>query len=198
MVHSAFGSAFACAAVAPPAVRMSANAISSQLGPRSTRRYSCTDRVGDYPGSPPAGNALTTTGLVTSRPWFCNHLVVLVQSQADQSRDRLRRTTLAARAAGVTIVAATLVALVFSLRSGILERLARTADWVPLVESVVNDLVFAATELCNKIWQKISLLPALRPASRRSPSSVRSGRSWWMCRVPGRHQDNERATRWRC
>jgi hypothetical protein len=72
------------------------------------------------------------------------NLVLLVQSRADQSRDRLRRTTLAARAAGITIVGATLVALVFTLRSAVIEGLAKTADWVPLVESIVNDLVFAA------------------------------------------------------
>ena len=72
------------------------------------------------------------------------HLVVLVQSQAEESHDRLRRRTLVARAASFTIVAATVVALVFSLRSAVLDGLARTTDWVPLVESVINDLVFAA------------------------------------------------------
>jgi hypothetical protein len=72
------------------------------------------------------------------------HLVVLVQSEAGQSRDRLRRTTLAARTAGVTIVAATLFVLILSLRSAVIDGLARTANWVPLVESIVNDLVFAA------------------------------------------------------
>lgn len=71
-------------------------------------------------------------------------LVALVQSEADRSRERLRRTTLAARIVGVAIVAATLVALAFSLRSAVVDGLARTVDWVPLVESVVNDLVFAA------------------------------------------------------
>lgn len=71
-------------------------------------------------------------------------LVVLVQSQAEQSHDRLRRRTLVARAASIAIVGATVVALVFGLRSAVLEGLARTTDWVPLVESVVNDLVFAA------------------------------------------------------
>jgi hypothetical protein len=71
-------------------------------------------------------------------------LVVLVQTQADQSHDRLRRTTLAARAAGITIVGATLIALVLSMRSAVIEGMPRTADWVPLVESVINDLVFAA------------------------------------------------------
>jgi hypothetical protein len=72
------------------------------------------------------------------------HLVARVRSEAGQSRDRLRRTTLAARAVGITIVAATLILLVISLRSAVMHGLAKTADWVPLIESVVNDLVFAA------------------------------------------------------
>jgi hypothetical protein len=71
-------------------------------------------------------------------------LVELVQTEAAQSRDRLRRTKLAARTAGIIIVGATLIALAFSLRSAAVDGLAHTADWVPLVESVVNDLVFAA------------------------------------------------------
>ena len=72
------------------------------------------------------------------------HLVDLVQSQAAHSRDRLRRTKLAARTAGIIIVGATLMALAFTLRSAVIDGLAHTADWVPLVESAVNDLVFAA------------------------------------------------------
>jgi hypothetical protein len=71
-------------------------------------------------------------------------LVVLVQSEAGQSRARLRRMTLAARTGGITIVAATVIGLVFSLRSAVMGGLTKTADWVPLVESVVNDLVFVA------------------------------------------------------
>jgi hypothetical protein len=71
-------------------------------------------------------------------------LVVRVQTEAGESHLRLRRTTLAARAVSITIVAATLFALVFSLRSAVIEGLAHTADWVPLVESVINELVFAA------------------------------------------------------
>jgi hypothetical protein len=64
-------------------------------------------------------------------------LVVLVQTQAEQSHDRLRRTTLVARAAGITIVAATLVALVLSMRSAVIEGLARTVDWVFAAIAVV-------------------------------------------------------------
>ena len=71
-------------------------------------------------------------------------LVVRVQEEAGQSRDRLRRMTMSARIASVIIVAATLIALAFSLRSAVVDGLVKTADWVPLVESVVNDLVFAA------------------------------------------------------
>ena len=71
-------------------------------------------------------------------------LVVLVQTEATQSHVRLRRTTLAARTASVVIVAATVIALLYSLRSAVLDGLARTADWVPLTESIINDLVFAA------------------------------------------------------
>jgi hypothetical protein len=71
-------------------------------------------------------------------------LVVLVQTEAGQSRVRLRRTTLAGRAASITIIAATLLVLVFSLRAAVIEGLERDADWIGLVESLINDLVFAA------------------------------------------------------
>lgn len=71
-------------------------------------------------------------------------LVDRVEIEAGQSHQRLRRMTLSARSAGVVIIVATLVALAFSLRTAVTDGLAHTADWVPLVESVVNDLVFAA------------------------------------------------------
>ena len=74
-------------------------------------------------------------------------LVALIETEAGQSRERLRRTTLTARAVGVVIVVATVAALVFSLRSAVLVGLADTTDWVPLIESVVNDLVYAAIAL---------------------------------------------------
>jgi hypothetical protein len=71
-------------------------------------------------------------------------LVVTVQAEANEARNRLRRMTISARVASITIVAATLTALAVTLRSTIVDGLAETADWVPLVESVINDLVFAA------------------------------------------------------
>ena len=71
-------------------------------------------------------------------------LVARVETEAGQSHARLRRTTLVARSTSVVIVIATLSALAFSLRSVVIDGLEHTADWVPLVESVINDLVFAA------------------------------------------------------
>ena len=49
-------------------------------------------------------------------------LVVLVHTEADLSRLRLRRTTLAARATSIAIIAATLFALFFGLRSAVIDR----------------------------------------------------------------------------
>ena len=71
-------------------------------------------------------------------------LVEEVQTEAGQSHIRLRRTTLVARTTSITIIVATIAALVFSLREALIDGLERSQDWVPLVESVVNDLVFAA------------------------------------------------------
>jgi hypothetical protein len=73
-----------------------------------------------------------------------SQLVDLVQTEAGQSHVRLLRTTIVTRATSVTIIAATLFALVFSLRTAVIDGLEHTAQWVPLVESVINDLVFAA------------------------------------------------------
>lgn len=72
------------------------------------------------------------------------NLVELVRNEAGQSRQRLRRMTVTARFASIVIVAATVIAMVFGLRTAVLDGLAHTSDWVPLVESVINDLVFAA------------------------------------------------------
>ncbi len=71
-------------------------------------------------------------------------LVDEVQSEAGQSHIRLRRTTLIARTASISIVVATVVLLVFSLRNALSEGLENSEDWVPLIESVINDLVFSA------------------------------------------------------
>jgi hypothetical protein len=69
-------------------------------------------------------------------------LVVQVENEASQSHTRLQRRILAGRATSITIIMATLVALVFSLRSPVTKGLERTEQWVFLVESVINDLVF--------------------------------------------------------
>jgi len=71
-------------------------------------------------------------------------LVGEVQEEAGQSHLRLRRTTFFARTTSVTIVVATVAALAFSLRTAFVEGLEQSQDWVPLIESLINDLVFAA------------------------------------------------------
>lgn len=71
-------------------------------------------------------------------------LVDSVATEAEQSHARLRRMTLIARTAGIAIIVATVVALVVSMRTAVTDGLEHSSDWVPLVESVINDLVFAA------------------------------------------------------
>ena len=72
-------------------------------------------------------------------------LVVLVQSEADAvARPTAPHDPDRPCHRSVVIVVATVAALGISLRSVVTEGLPNTADWVPLVESVVNDLVFAA------------------------------------------------------
>ena len=67
-----------------------------------------------------------------------------VQSQAGQSHVRVGRTTVTARTFSVLIVTSTVFLLAYSLREAVVHGLEEPADWVPLLESVINDLVFAA------------------------------------------------------
>jgi len=61
----------------------------------------------------------------------------------DRSYGRFKRTRWWSRLASVLIVLGTLVALVLALRDAFGGEL-HSFDWVPLVESVINDVVFAA------------------------------------------------------
>ena len=71
-------------------------------------------------------------------------LVDRVRSEAGESNTRQRRRTRIARTLSVIVIAATVFALIFGLRSAAAGGLARPVDWVPFIESVINDLVFAA------------------------------------------------------
>ena len=57
---------------------------------------------------------------------------------------RYRRTRLVARGTSMVIVVATLVALVVAIRDFVVNGVGTSSDWVPLVESTINDVVFAA------------------------------------------------------
>jgi len=71
-------------------------------------------------------------------------LVDVVQQSAGDSQVRLHRTTILARVVSVTIVVATVVALVITLKEAVTEGLDNGFDWLPLIESTISDIVFAA------------------------------------------------------
>jgi hypothetical protein len=71
-------------------------------------------------------------------------LVDVVQQSAGHSRVRLHRTTVLARVVSVTIVVATVAALVIALKEAVTEGLDNDFDWLPLIESTISDIVFAA------------------------------------------------------
>ena len=56
----------------------------------------------------------------------------------------MHRTTVLARVVSVTIVVATAVALVITLKEAVTEGLDNGFDWLPLIESTISDIVFAA------------------------------------------------------
>jgi hypothetical protein len=62
----------------------------------------------------------------------------------DNSYERFKRTRWWSRAVSVVIVLGTVAALVFALRDAFRRGELHSFDWVPLVESTINDVVFAA------------------------------------------------------
>jgi len=67
-----------------------------------------------------------------------------VQDGFERSKARRAQVRLFSRVASLLIVLAVLVALVLALRDVVTQGTENSFDWVPLVESVVNDGVFAA------------------------------------------------------
>lgn len=74
-------------------------------------------------------------------------LVQDVERDASDISGSLRRTRTASRVVAFLVLVATVVAVVLALQDAIDEGLERSTDWLPLVESLVNDLVFAAIAL---------------------------------------------------
>ncbi|MEO7422839.1 MAG: hypothetical protein ABIU87_10645 [Ornithinibacter sp.] len=62
----------------------------------------------------------------------------------EASKARRRRIRWAARAAGVVIVMVAVAALLLALRDPVLNGTQSSVDWLPIVESTINDLVFTA------------------------------------------------------
>lgn len=71
-------------------------------------------------------------------------LVHTIQEQTEASHQRVRRTTVLTRSLSILIVLATLVALAMALQTAISDGLDHGFDWLPLIESTINNIVFAA------------------------------------------------------
>jgi hypothetical protein len=67
-----------------------------------------------------------------------------VAESASTARHRLRRIRVATRVISVVVVMITVVALVLTLRDAVINGLEHSFEWLPLIESTVNDIVFAA------------------------------------------------------
>jgi len=73
-----------------------------------------------------------------------SEMVPEVRQGFDDSYGRFKRTRWWSRAVSVVIVLGTLAALAFALRDAFRGGELHSFDWVPLAESVINDIVFAA------------------------------------------------------
>ncbi len=62
----------------------------------------------------------------------------------EASKTRRRKVRWAARATGVVLVLVAVAAVVLALRDPVLKGTNSSVDWLPIVESAVNDLVFTA------------------------------------------------------
>lgn len=66
-----------------------------------------------------------------------------IHDDVEASKARRRRIRWLARGAGVVVVLAALVAVVLALRDPVLDGVDSSVDWLDIVESTVNDVVFA-------------------------------------------------------
>ena len=67
-----------------------------------------------------------------------------VADNALETQRRLRSVRVAARGLSLVVVVATVAVLAVALRDAVRAGALSTFEWVPLVESIINDLVFAA------------------------------------------------------
>ncbi|WP_148611994.1 hypothetical protein [Nocardioides rubriscoriae] len=74
-------------------------------------------------------------------------LVDDVDTSAPDRNRRQRQARLASRVVAALVLVATVVAMGLALRDALDHGVERTVDWLPLIESTINDLVFAAIAL---------------------------------------------------
>ena len=90
-----------------------------------------------------------------------------VADSASSSRLRLRRIRVLSRVLSVVILVATLVALLLALGDALTNGPARSFEWLPLIETAINDLVYAAIAIFF-LWsfpERLAAQPAARPAA---------------------------------
>jgi hypothetical protein len=74
-------------------------------------------------------------------------LTTQVTQVASEVRDRLRWVRIASRAAALLVLAATIAVFVLASRDAVRAGPDQSFEWVPLIESTINDLVFAGLAL---------------------------------------------------
>lgn len=74
-------------------------------------------------------------------------LVDEVEDSTSGINRRLRLARVASRVGAVLVLAATLVAMGLALRDTLDDGVRRSIDWLPLIETTINDLVYAAIAL---------------------------------------------------
>jgi hypothetical protein len=89
-----------------------------------------------------------------------------IARSVDSSRNRLHRTRRVARALSVLVVLVAVIVLALALGDALTNGPDRSFEWLPLIESTINDIVFAAiavfflNELPNRLERR-RLLPQL-------------------------------------
>ncbi|MCF6377960.1 hypothetical protein L2K70_10110 [Nocardioides KLBMP 9356] len=74
-------------------------------------------------------------------------LTTQVTQVASEVRDRLRWVRVASRAAALLVLAATILVFLLAARDAVRAGPDQSFEWVPLIESTINDLVFAGLAL---------------------------------------------------
>ncbi len=136
--------------------------VSSELRPRLEAEY-VADTVGRLEARIRARFPDRRLGSVAAD---LGSAVPEIRDGFEQSKARRRQVWLFSRLAGVVVVVLALVGLALALRDAVTRGPANSFDWVPLGESLINDLVFTALAVfflwaLPERWERRTLLDLL-------------------------------------